>query len=453
MRNHVTFDYSRAEAFFSQEELRMMSRQALDAMGVLLGRRGAGSDLLGWLDLPGNIDKEELARIKKAAARIRKNSEVLLVIGIGGSCPGARAAVEFLGHSFSNILDREKRGAPEIYFCGNSFSSTFLKHLTDVVGDRDFSIHMISRSGTDMEPALAFRVFRELLEKKYGRKEAAGRIYATTDQEKGALRQLAEQEGYEIFPMPDDVGGCFSVLTPAGLLPIAVSGADIDKLMRGAASARECALKNAFVENGALQYAALRNIFLRRGKSVEIMCHYEPGIHSISEWWKQLFGESEGKYHRGLLPVSVDLAAELYSMGQFIQEGSRLMFETIIDIEKCGEEISVNEEPGNPDGLNDLAGRTVDSVGKNAVDSVILAHTEGQVPSLLVHVPEANEFYLGELFYFFEFACAISGYMLGVNPFSRPGVENYRKNLYALLGKPGYEQRREELYSYTNGME
>ncbi len=445
MRNQITFDYSRAEAFISPEEISIMSRQALDAMDVLLGRRGVGKDCLGWIDLPKNYDPEEFARIRKAAARIRKNSEVLLVMGIGGSYLGARAAIEFLGHSFANVVERNTRRAPEIYFCGNSISSTYLKHLMDVVGDRDFSINMISKSGTTTEPAIAFRVFKEILEKKYGKKGAARRIYATTDKEKGTLRQMADQEGYETFVMPEDVGGRFSVLTPAGLLPVAVSGADIDTLMRGAVCARERALKNAFMDNGALQYAAVRNIFLRRGRSVEIMCNYEPGVHYICEWWKQLFGESEGKNHKGLLPVSADLTTDLHSMGQFIQDGSRVMFETVINIEKPREEIVIGREPQDLDGLNYLAGKTVDFVNKSAMEAAILAHTDGQVPNLMVHVPEVNEFYLGELFYFFEFACAISAYMLGVNPFNQPALDHYKKNMCALLGKPGYEERREEL--------
>lgn len=445
MSKRVTFDYSRAGAFISQEEIKNMERQALAAMDVLLSREGAGNDFLGWIDLPVNYDKEEFARIKKAAARIQSDSEVLLVIGIGGSYLGARAAIEFLGHSFANVLDKDVRKAPEIYFCGNSISSTYLKHLMDVVGDRDFSINMISKSGTTTEPAIAFRVFKELLEKKYGKQEAAKRIYATTDKEKGALKHVADEEGYETFVVPDDVGGRFSVLTAVGLLPIAVSGADIDKLMEGAASGRKRAVENAFEDNDALQYAALRNILLRKGKSVEILANYEPCVHYVSEWWKQLYGESEGKDHKGLLPASVDLTTDLHSMGQFIQDGARIMFETVIDIEKSREEIIIGEEPVDLDGLNYLAGKTVDFVNKSAMNGTVLAHTDGQVPNFMVHVPEVNEFYLGELFYFFEFACGVSGYLLGVNPFNQPGVESYKKNMFALLGKPGYEAQREEL--------
>ncbi|MBD5527190.1 MAG: glucose-6-phosphate isomerase [Lachnospiraceae bacterium] len=445
MSKRVTFDYSRAGAFISQEEIENMKGQALAAMDVLIGREGAGNDFLGWIDLPVNYDKDEFARIKKAAAKIQSDSEVLLVIGIGGSYLGARAAIEFLGHSFANVLDKDVRKAPEIYFCGNSISSTYLKHLMDVVGDRDFSINMISKSGTTTEPAIAFRVFKELLEKKYGKQEAAKRIYATTDKERGALKHVADEEGYETFVVPDDVGGRFSVLTAVGLLPIAVSGADIDKLMEGAASGRKRAVENAFEDNDALQYATLRNILLRKGKSVEILANYEPCVHYVSEWWKQLYGESEGKDHKGLLPASVDLTTDLHSMGQFIQDGARIMFETVIDIEKSREEIIIGEEPVDLDGLNYLAGKTVDFVNKSAMNGTVLAHTDGQVPNFMVHVPEVNEFYLGELFYFFEFACGVSGYLLGVNPFNQPGVESYKKNMFALLGKPGYEAQREEL--------
>lgn len=445
MNKQVRFDYSKADRFISQEEIGYMKKLTMDAKEVLVNKSGAGNDFLGWIDLPVDYDKEEFARIKKAAAKIQEDSEVLLVIGIGGSYLGARAAIEFLGHSFANVVDKSVRKAPEIYFCGNSISSTYLKHLMDVVGDRDFSINMISKSGTTTEPAIAFRVFKEILEKKYGKEEAAKRIYATTDRAKGALKHVADEEGYETFVVPDDVGGRFSVLTAVGLLPIAVSGADIDQLMAGAASGRKRALENAFEENDALQYAALRNILLRKGKSVEILANYEPSVHYVSEWWKQLFGESEGKDNKGLFPASVDLTTDLHSMGQFIQDGSRIMFETVIDIEKSREEIIIGEEPVDLDGLNYLAGKSVDFVNKSAMNGTVLAHTDGQVPNFMVHVPEINAFYLGELFYFFEFACGVSGYLLGVNPFNQPGVESYKKNMFALLGKPGYEAQREEL--------
>lgn len=445
MSRQVTFDYSKAGSFISEEEIGYMKKLTLDAKETLVSKTGAGNDFLGWIDLPVDYDKEEFARIKAAAKKIQSDSDVLLVIGIGGSYLGARAAIEFLSHSFYNVLDKSVRKTPEIYFCGNSISSTYLKQLMDVVGDRDFSINMISKSGTTTEPAIAFRVFKEKLEAKYGKKGAAERIYATTDKAKGSLKHLSDEEGYETFVVPDDVGGRFSVLTAVGLLPIAVSGADIDKLMEGAASGRKRALENDFKENDALQYAALRNILLRKGKSVEILANYEPAVHYVSEWWKQLFGESEGKDNKGLFPASVDLTTDLHSMGQFIQDGSRVMFETVINIDTPREELTIGEEPVDLDGLNYLAGKTVDFVNKSAMNGTILAHTDGQVPNFMVTVPEVNEFYLGELFYFFEFACGVSGYLLGVNPFNQPGVESYKKNMFALLGKPGYEAQREEL--------
>ena len=392
-----------------------------------------------------DYDKDEFDRIKKAAEKIREDSEVLLVIGIGGSYLGARAAIEFLGHSFANVVSKEVRKSPEIYYVGNSISSTYVKDLIDVIGDRDFSINMISKSGTTTEPAIAFRVFKELLEKKYGKEEAAKRIYATTDKAKGALKNLATEEGYETFVVPDDVGGRFSVLTAVGLLPIAVSGADIDKLMEGAASGRKAALEADFEKNGAMQYAAVRNILLRKGKTVEVLANYEPSLHYVSEWWKQLYGESEGKDQKGIFPASVDLTTDLHSMGQFIQDGNRILFETVLNVEKSRAEIVINEEPVDLDGLNYLAGKNVDFINKSAMNGTILAHTDGNVPNLMVKIPEQNEFYLGELFYFFEFACGVSGYLLGVNPFNQPGVESYKKNMFALLGKPGFEKEREEL--------
>jgi len=445
MTNKVTFDYGKASCFIAEHEIENIKGMAEAAKATLLAKTGAGNDFLGWIDLPVNYDKEEFARIKEAAKKIQNDSEVLLVIGIGGSYLGARAAIEFLGHSFANCVDKSIRKAPEVYFVGNSISSTYMKHLIDVIGDRDFSINMISKSGTTTEPAIAFRVFKAILEEKYGKEAAAKRIYATTDKARGALKHVADEEGYETFVVPDDVGGRFSVLTAVGLLPIAVSGADIDALMAGAASARERAINAPFEENDAVLYAALRNILYNKGKSVEIMANYEPCVHYVSEWWKQLYGESEGKDQKGIFPASVDLTTDLHSMGQFIQDGNRIMFETVIDIEKSREEIIIGTEPVDLDGLNYLAGKTVDFVNKSAMNGTILAHTDGQVPNFMIHIPEVNEFYLGELFYFFEFGCGVSGYMLGVNPFDQPGVESYKKNMFALLGKPGYEAQREEL--------
>ena len=445
MGKEVTFDYSKTAGFISAEEVKNMKAGVECAKEVLTSRTGAGNDFLGWIDLPVDYDKDEFARIKKAAAKIQSDSDVLLVIGIGGSYLGARAAIEFLTHSFYNVLDKGTRNTPQIFFVGNSISSKYIKDLQDVVRDKDFSINIISKSGTTTEPAIAFRVFKEMLIEKYGKEEANKRIYATTDKAKGALKNLANQEGYESFVVPDDVGGRFSVLTAVGLLPIAVSGADIDKLMEGAASGRKKALETPYEENPALLYASIRNILLRKGKHVEIVANYEPSLHYVSEWWKQLFGESEGKDQKGIFPAAVDLTTDLHSMGQFIQDGARIMFETVINVEESPEEVVLKEEEIDTDGMNYLAGTNVDFVNKSAMNGTILAHTDGQVPNLKVNVPEQNEFYLGELFYFFEFACGISGYLLGVNPFNQPGVESYKRNMFALLGKPGYEKEREEL--------
>ena len=441
----VSFDYGKARAFISDEEIAYMSKLTMDAKEQLVSKSGAGNDFLGWIDLPVDYDKEEFARIKKAAEKIQSDSEVLVVIGIGGSYLGARAAIEFLRHGFYNNLPKEVRKTPEIYYAGNSISGTYLKGLVDVIGDRDFSVNIISKSGTTTEPAIAFRVFKEMLEKKYGKEGAAKRIYATTDKAKGALKNLATEEGYETFVVPDDVGGRFSVLTAVGLLPIAVSGADIDQLMEGAAEGRRLALEKDFGENDALLYAAIRNILLRKGKSIEVLADYEPSLHYVAEWWKQLYGESEGKDQTGLFPASVDLTTDLHSMGQFIQDGARIMFETVLNVEKSRETVVLNEEPVDLDGLNYLAGKDMDFVNKSAMNGTILAHTDGNVPNLMVTIPEQNEFYLGELFYFFEFAVGVSGYLLGVNPFNQPGVESYKKNMFALLGKPGFEEAREAL--------
>lgn len=441
----VSFDYSKTAGFIAEHEVTSMQEIVEAAKAKLVAKTGEGNDFLGWIDLPVDYDKEEFGRIKKAAAQIQSDSDVLLVIGIGGSYLGARAAIEFLRHGFYNNISKEARKTPEIYYVGNSISSSYIKGLIDVIGDRDFSVNIISKSGTTTEPAIAFRVFKEMLEKKYGKEAAAKRIYATTDKARGALKGLATEEGYETFVVPDDVGGRFSVLTAVGLLPIAVSGADLDKLMEGAASGREMAINNAFDENDAMKYAAIRNILHRKGKDVEILANYEPSLHYVSEWWKQLYGESEGKDQKGIMPASVDLTTDLHSMGQFIQDGSRIMFETVLNVEESREEVILKEEPVDLDGLNYLAGKTVDFVNKSAMNGTILAHTDGNVPNLMVTIPEQNEFYLGQLFYFFEFACGISGYVSGVNPFNQPGVESYKTNMFALLGKPGFEKEREEL--------
>lgn len=441
----VTFDYSKATGFISQEEVGYMAKLVNDAKEVLVSKTGAGNDFLGWIDLPVDYDKEEFARIQKAAEKIQSDSEVLVVIGIGGSYLGARAAIEFLRHGFYNNIPKEMRKAPEIYYVGNSISGTYVQGLIDVIGDRDFSVNVISKSGTTTEPAIAFRIFKDMLEKKYGKDEAAKRIYATTDKARGALKKLSDEEGYETFVVPDDVGGRFSVLTAVGLLPIAASGADITKLMEGAAEGRKLALEEKFEDNAALQYAAIRNILHRKGKSVEVLANYEPSLHYVSEWWKQLYGESEGKDQKGIFPASVDLTTDLHSMGQFIQDGSRIMFETVLNVEESRCRVEIKEEPVDLDGLNYLAGKDMDFVNKSAMNGTILAHTDGNVPNLMVKIPQQDEFYLGELMYFFEFACGISGYLLGVNPFNQPGVESYKKNMFALLGKPGYEAEKEEL--------
>ncbi|MDR1546984.1 MAG: glucose-6-phosphate isomerase [Hungatella sp.] len=442
---NISFDYSRAAGFVSAEEMENMKATVVCAKNVLMDKSGAGNDFLGWIDLPVDYDKEEFQRIKTAAEKIQNDSDVLLVIGIGGSYLGARAAIEFLSHSFYNVLPKGKRKTPEIYFVGNSISSKYIHDLKDVLEGKDFSVNIISKSGTTTEPAIAFRVFKDMLIEKYGREEANKRIYATTDKARGALKNLADEEGYESFVVPDDVGGRFSVLTAVGLLPIAVSGADIDKLMEGAEAARKETLEAPYESNGALQYAAVRNILLRKGKTVEIVANYEPSLHYVSEWWKQLFGESEGKDQRGIFPAAVDLTTDLHSMGQFIQDGSRIMFETVLEMEESPRAILLKEEEVDTDGMNYLAGKSVDFVNKSAMNGTILAHTDGNVPNLMVKIPKQDEYSLGQLFYFFEYACGISGYILGVNPFNQPGVESYKKNMFALLGKPGYEKEREEL--------
>lgn len=445
MLKQVRFDYSTAKDFITDNELAMMKDSAESAKAKLLNKSGAGNDFLGWIDLPINYDKEEFERIQKAATKIQNDSEVLIVIGIGGSYLGARAAIDFLGHSFHNNVSKDFRKAPEIYYVGNSISSTYIKHLLDVVGDRDYSINVISKSGTTTEPAIAFRIFKKHLEEKYGKAEAAKRIYATTDKQKGALKNLADAEGYETFVVPDDVGGRFSVLTAVGLLPIAASGADIKALMEGAAAMRERCINDSFEENDAVLYATSRNILLRKNKSIEILCNYEPALHYTNEWWKQLFGESEGKDQKGIFPAAVDLTTDLHSMGQFIQEGQRTMFETVLELEQPSCDLTIEEEENDLDGLNYLAGKTIDFVNKCAMRGTRLAHTDGDVPNFVVKIPAQDAYSLGQLFYFFEFAVGVSGYILGVNPFNQPGVESYKKNMFALLGKPGFEKEREEL--------
>ncbi|MBQ7594011.1 MAG: glucose-6-phosphate isomerase [Synergistaceae bacterium] len=431
------FDYSNAMKFVREHEIESMKAITLNAAERLKSRKGEGNDFLGWIDLPVNYDKEEFNRIKVAAKKIQSDSDVLLVAGIGGSYLGARAAAEFLRHGFYNEMTPEVRKTPRIYYIGNSMNSTYIQDVIDLLEGKDFSINVISKSGTTTETAIAFRVFRDLLIKKYGQKEAAKRIYATTDKARGALKTLADTEGYECFVIPDDIGGRFSVLTAVGLLPIAVSGADIDALMAGAAAGREVALNKPFEENPALQYAALRNILHRKGKMIEILANYEPSMHYISEWWKQLYGESEGKDQRGIFPASVDLTTDLHSMGQFIQDGSRIMFETVMNIENARKDFQLQAQDNDLDGLNYLAGKNMSWVNQCAMKGTIAAHVDGGVPNLIVNIPAQDEKSLGELFYFFEFACGVSGYISGINPFNQPGVEFYKANMFKLLGKPG----------------
>ena len=446
----LNFNYQFAKNFFNENELRQIKPYVELANEVLTSKSGAGNDFLGWVDLPENYDKEEFARIKKAAEKIKNDSEVLVVIGIGGSYLGAKAAIEFLSHSFYNNLPKDKRKTPEIYFAGTNMSGVYLQHLIEVVGDRDFSVNVISKSGTTTEPAIAFRVFKKMLEEKYGKEEAAKRIYATTDKEKGALKTLATAEGYETFVVPANVGGRFSVLTAVGLLPIAAAGINIDDLMAGAKDAMNDFSKKDMDENQALQYAAVRNILHRKGKDLELMVNYEPRVHYLAEWWKQLFGESEGKDGKGLYPTSADFSADLHSLGQYIQEGKRLFFETVVSIGKPEVEFTIESDKDNLDGLNFIAGKTLDYVNKKATDGVILAHVDGNVPNLGVNIPEVTPYHLGYTFYFFEKACGVSGYLLGVNPFDQPGVEAYKKNMFALLGKPGYEEAGKELEKKLN---
>ena len=446
----LNFNYQFAKNFFNEDELKQIKPYVELANEVLTSKTGAGNDFLGWVDLPETYDKDEFARIKKAAEKIKNDSEVLVVIGIGGSYLGAKAAIEFLSHSFYNNLPKDKRKTPEIYFAGTNMSGVYLQHLIEVVGDRDFSVNVISKSGTTTEPAIAFRVFKKMLEEKYGKEEAAKRIYATTDKAKGALKTLATAEGYETFVVPDNVGGRFSVLTAVGLLPIAAAGIDIDDLMAGAKDAMNDFANKNMDENQALQYAAVRNILHRKGKDLELMVNYEPRVHYLAEWWKQLFGESEGKEGKGLYPTSADFSADLHSLGQYIQQGQRLFFETVVSIGKPEVEFVIESDKENLDGLNFIAGKTLDYVNKKATDGVILAHVDGNVPNLGINIPEVTPYHLGYTFYFFEKACGVSGYLLGVNPFDQPGVEAYKKNMFALLGKPGYEEAGKELEKKLN---
>jgi glucose-6-phosphate isomerase len=450
MAQKLNFDYSKALSFVGQHEMDYLAAPVKLAHEQLHQGTGAGNDYLGWVSLPSQYDKEEFARIKQAAKKIQSDSDALVVIGIGGSYLGARAALEMLSHSFYNILPKEFRKTPEIYFVGNNISSTYVTHLLQLLEGKDISVNVISKSGTTTEPAIAFRIFRELLEKKYGKEEARKRIYATTDKARGALKDLATKEGYESFVIPDDVGGRYSVLTAVGLLPIATAGIDIDEMMQGAADAEKEYSEPELANNQCYQYAAVRNALYRKGKAIEILVNYEPSLHYVSEWWKQLYGESEGKDFKGIYPASVDFSADLHSMGQFIQEGTRNIFETVILVDKPSEEIVIGTDPANTDGLNFLAGKTMDFVNKKAFEGTMLAHTDGGVPNLILTLPNISAYTFGSMVYFFEKACAISGYLSGVNPFNQEGVEAYKKNMFALLGKPGFEKEKAELEARLN---
>lgn len=436
----LELDLSKVLDFVSCEEIAKMEEEVKNAEKLLMEGTGEGNDFLGWINLPTNYNKDEFERIKLAAKKIRENSEVLVVIGIGGSYLGARATIDFLSNTFYNKVPN----GPEIYFAGNSISGTYLAHLIQVIGDRDFSVNVISKSGTTTEPAIAFRIFKEMLEKKYGVEGARERIFATTDASKGALKKLSTEQNYETFTIPDDVGGRFSVLTPVGLLPIAAAGIDIDALMAGAREAQND-YTAPYAENDCYKYAAIRNLLLRKGKCIELLINYEPKLHYVAEWWKQLYGESEGKDGKGLFPASVDLSTDLHSMGQYIQDGQRILFETLIDIDEKETDVVIPFDEADLDGLNYIAGKGMNFVNEKAMLGTQLAHVDGGVPNIRVCMPKADAFSLGYLFYFFEKSCGISGYLLGVNPFNQPGVEAYKKNMFALLGKSGYEKEAEAL--------
>ncbi|MCC5804472.1 MULTISPECIES: glucose-6-phosphate isomerase [Rossellomorea] len=442
---HIRFDYSKALSFFGEHELTYLSDAVKVAHHSLHEQTGAGSDFLGWIDLPVDYDKEEFSRIQKSAEKIKNDSDILLVIGIGGSYLGARAAIEMLNHSFYNALPKDKRSTPQVLFVGQNISSTYMRDLMDLLDGKDFSINVISKSGTTTEPALAFRIFRNMLEEKYGVEEARKRIYATTDKSKGALKTLATDEGYETFVVPDDIGGRYSVLTAVGLLPIAVSGVEIETMMNGAAQAREDFSNSELTENAAYQYAAVRNALYNKGKTIEMLINYEPGLQYFAEWWKQLFGESEGKDQKGIYPSSANFSTDLHSLGQYVQEGRRDIFETVIKVSEPRHELKIEKAESDLDGLNYLAGETVDFVNNKAFEGTLLAHTDGGVPNLIVEIPAMDAYTFGYLVYFFEKACAMSGYLLGVNPFDQPGVEAYKVNMFALLGKPGFEEKKAEL--------
>lgn len=433
---NISLDYSKG--LVKDYEIRYISPFIMRSHNLLQEKKGPGSEYTGWIQLPENYDKDEYRRIREASKRIQENSQALIVIGIGGSYLGARAVIEALSHTFYNVIPREKRKAPEIYFVGNNISTSYIKDLFDAIEGKDISVNVISKSGTTTEPAIAFRIFKEYLEKKYGEEEARKRIYATTDKERGALKQLANEKGYETFVIPDDIGGRYSVLTAVGLLPIAVAGIDIDRLIEGALDGMKEYSIPEIEKNPCYQYAAIRNILYNKGKDIEILVNYEPSLQYLSEWWKQLYGESEGKDGKGIYPGSANFTTDLHSIGQLIQDGKRNLFETTINIEGSKDELILKGTDDDLDGLNYLEGKTLDLVNKKAFEGTLMAHAKGNVPNLIINVPKLDEYHLGKLIYFFEMACGISAYTLGVNPFDQPGVEEYKKNMFMLLGKPGY---------------
>ena len=441
----ISLDLKKAFDFISKEEITSIFSEITDCHKQLVNKTGAGNEFLGWANLPVNYDRNELTRIKNTAEKIKNNSDVLIVIGIGGSYLGARAAIDILTNSFYNLQNKSVRKTPQILFAGNSISSTYLAELVELVKDKDISVNIISKSGTTTEPAIAFRVFKDLLENKYGKVGAKERIYATTDAKRGALKELADKEGYETFVIPDDVGGRYSVLTAVGLLPIACSGADVDMILKGANDAMAEYSETNPEKNICYQYAAIRNCLYRNGKTIEIMANYEPRLHYFAEWWKQLFGESEGKDKKGIFPAAVDFSTDLHSMGQYIQDGERNIFETVLNVEEPTRNLVINNDPENVDGLNFLTGKSMQYVNYKAFLGTMLAHNDGGVPNIVINIPKLDEYHFGQLVYFFERACAISGYLLGVNPFNQPGVEEYKKNMFALLGKPGYEKEKASL--------
>ncbi|WP_346847212.1 glucose-6-phosphate isomerase [uncultured Clostridium sp.] len=445
MTSSLSLNIKNLQEAVNESHINNLKPMITAAHNTLHNRSGAGNEFLGWLDLPTNYDKVEFERVKVAAKKIQENSKVLIVIGIGGSYIGARAVIEAMTGPFFNSMDEDKRKVPAVYFAGNNISSTYLSQLIQLIDGKDFAINVISKSGTTTEPAIAFRIFKEIIEKKYGKEEAKNRIFITTDKAKGALKKLADTEGYETFIIPDDIGGRFSVLTPVGLLPIAVAGINIDELLQGARNGRENFSNEDVHINICYKYAAARHLLYERGKTTEILVNYEPCLQYFGEWFKQLYGESQGKDGKGIFPASVNFSTDLHSMGQYIQDGMRNIFETIINVEEPQINLSIKEDEENVDGLNFLAGKTIDFVNKRAMEGTVLAHVEGGVPNIVINMKAVNPKALGELIYFFEKSCAIGGYLLGINPFDQEGVEAYKKNMFALLGKPGYEKLQRSL--------